>query len=409
MELKNLLKYVIIIVPITIIITFFTTKFNWFGIYFTAALIFKVLISFGLTCVFMQLFKSKIKSWCIFLLIVLGTAAGYFLAIDLAYHKTIHIILFFLYLLIGTLFGWGASVVQNRFIRVSFWFIGIFYMQIFIMNEPDLEIIDWLMYIPAFILGIWACKRFGYEKKLQLLPLLLWVLNEVFVFSVLLISIISIDEMSFKDISITAIVYQIVTFWALWLVYCCGFWFIKTQKIFIKILLPIFVVLLALILLNQVRTLLLQRFVHNTWTGEISKPAKLSEIEFFTDSTLNKVTIQDLQKEVYVLDFYNNNCGNCFEQMPKFQTLAEKYKENTDIGFYAVNVFRDTINIAQAQRFLEKQNINVPLLFICEKDEKYVQNFGYKLFPQYNIVKNDTIIFDGYFEILDFFERKYLK
>jgi len=51
----------------------------------------------------------------------------------------------------------------------------------------------------------------------------------------------------------------------------------------------------------------------------------------------------------------------------------------------------------------------VPLLFICEKDEKYIQHFGYKLFPQYNIIKNDTIIFDGYFEILYFFERKYLK
>jgi hypothetical protein len=30
-------------------------------------------------------------------------------------------------------------------------------------------------------------------------------------------------------------------------------------------------------------------------------------------------------------------------------------------------------------------------------------------FPQYNIVQNDTIIFNGFFDILDIFERKYLK
>jgi len=407
MQNKNLLKSFLIIVPITIIITFLANKFNWFGIYyFTATLVFKVLITFGLTCVFMQLFKNKIKSWYIFMYIVLGTALGFFSSYFPFTIKLLYILFYFSFLVIAVLFGWGASVIKNRFIRVSFWFIGIFYMQVHIMNEYELELIDWFMYIPAFVLGIWTCKKYGYEKKLLLLPLLLFVLNAIFQFSVLILTIPT-DDFGFAKYAIT---FQMLTFLLLWFAYCCGFWFINTKKISIKIFLPIVVVLLALFLLkSQVRTLLLQRFTNETWTGEVSKPAKLSEIEFFTDSTLNKVTIEDLQKEVYVLDFYNNNCGNCFREMPKFQKLAEKYKEKSNIGFYAVNVFRDTINIAQAQKILEKQNIDIPLLFISEKNEKYIQAFGYNLFPQYNIVKNDTIIFDGYFEILDFFERKYLK
>ena len=311
-------------------------------------------------------------------------------------------------MLITVLFGWGASVAKNRFIRVSFWFIGIYYMQIFIMNEPDLQIIDWLMYIPAFILGIWACKKYGYEKKLLLLPLLLFVLNFIFEFSVIFL----LDGFSAFDDAFAkyAITFQILTFLSLCFAYCCGFWFVKTEKLFVKILLPVIVVLLALFMLkSQIRTLIHQKFENNTWTGETLKPAKLSELEFFTDSTLNKVTIQDLQKDIYVLDFYSKNCGVCFMQMPKFQQLAEKYKENTEIGFYAVNVLADTTDIAQSQRFLERKNISIPLLFISAKDEKYLQNFAYDSFPQYNIVKNDTIIFDGYLEILDFFERKYLK
>jgi len=406
MTIKIFFKHLLIIVPITIIITFLATKFNWFSTDFSVALIFKVLTIFALTCVFMNLFKDKIKSSLIFLFIVLGTVAGYFLTLDLLHYKTVHIVLFLSYLLIAILFGWGANVVKNRFIRVSFWFIGIFYIQLSIMNESDLKSIDWLMYIPAFVLGIWTCKKYDYEKKLLFLPLLLFFLNFIFEFS--LIFLIE-GSFSLDKFAIYVFSFQMLTFLSLWLAYCCGFWFIKSKKMFVKILLPIFVILLALFLLNQVRSLLLQRFENNTWTGEVSKPAKLSEIEFFTDSTLNKVTINDLNKKIYVLGFSNPGCGHCFRQMPKFQQLMEKYEKNTEIGFYTIYVYNNITDIAWFQRYTEKNNITIPHLFINIKDSVYRQTFGYNSFPQYNIVKNDTIIFDGYFEILDFFERKYLK
>jgi len=411
MNKKNLLKAFLIIVPITIIITFFANKFNWFGVYyFTTAFSFTVLIIFGLTCIFMQLFKSKIKPCYIFLFIILGTALGFFSSYFPFKTKLLYIFFYFSFLLIAILFGWGANVIKNRFIRVSFWFIGIFYMQIYIMNEYELELIEWLMYIPAFILGIWACKKYGYEKKLLLLPLLLWFLNAVFQFSVIVISIISDKEASVEDIAIGHVLYQIVTSWALWLVYCCGFWFIKTKKLFIKILLPVVVIALALFLFNFVRIELLQKFENKSWTGEISKPAQLSDLEFFTDSTLtNKVTVNDLNKRIYVLDFSNPGCGNCFRQMPKFQKIAEKYKKHTDIGFYTIYVFNDTADIAWFQQYTEKHNITTPHLFINAKDSIYNQTFNYHRFPQYNIVKNDTIIFDGYLKILGFFKQKYLK
>jgi len=269
MTIKTFFKHLLIIVPITIIITFLATKFNWFSAYFTVALIFKVLTTFALTCVFMNLFKNKIKSSFIFLFIVLGTVAGYFLALDLVHHRTIHIVLFLSYLLIAILFGWGASVAKNRFIRVSFWFIGIFYIQLFIMNESDLKSIDWLMYIPAFVLGIWTCKKYDYEKKLLFLPLLLFFLN--FIFELSLVFLVN-GSFSLESFSICALSFQMLTFLSLWLAYCCGIWFIKCKKMFVKILLPIFVILLALFLLNQVRSVLLQRFENNTWTGEVSKP-----------------------------------------------------------------------------------------------------------------------------------------
>ena len=411
MQNKNLLKHFLIIVSTTIIFTFLANKYICFGACFTPTLTLMVLIVFGLTCTFMHLFKEKIKSFYIFLFVVIGIILALALLwLFLPYYsKKFALIFVFSMLLIGVLFGYGISAIKNKFVKTSFWFIGIFYMQVCIMNESDLEIIDWIMYIPAFILGIWACKKYSYAKKLLFLPLLLWVLNAIFVILVWGTTII-LNAQSFEDISFGLVVYQVVTFFALWLAYCCGFWFVKAKKIFVKILLAILVVLFALFILKSpLRILITQRFANNSWTGEVSKPAKLSEIEFFTDSTLNKITVQDLQKELYVLDFYNKHCGNCFAQMPKFQQFAEKYKEKTEISFYAVNVFADTTDIAEVQRYLEKRNIDIPMLFISKDDEKYIQAFNYQLFPQYNIVKNDTIIFDGYFEILDFFESKYLK
>ena len=412
MNRKNLLKAFCIITPITFTVTFLLLRFGkWIDYLGLNSLMCEVIITFSLAYVLINYFKRQIKLPLIFLLIFCGILlSNIYLYFTTNWQGHIDIILYSLFIYtIPLLFAWGFCAVKNKYLKVGLGLAGLCYIHLFISNQYAFELIEWVMYIIVFVYGIRICKKYESENnKMIYYSLLALAIFEIFAWIATILENI-LGGLHWYDLSVYAFVSNLLEILSLWFAYCLGFWFVKSKKLFIKILLPVVVILLALFLLKFVRYEIAQKFEKETWTGEIFKPAKLSEIEFFTDSTLNKVTIKDLQKEIYVLDFYNNNCGVCFREMPKFQTLAEKYKENTDIGFYAVNVFRDTINIAQAQRFLEKQNINLPLLFICEKDEKYVQNFGYKLFPQYNIVKNDTIIFDGYFEILDFFERKYLK
>ena len=421
MERKNLLKAFGIIVPLTIGYTFLVLVYiqKWWMFNVGGDGLGTIVIAFfPLAYLFMRLFKEKIKSYHIFLLIFCGIILGITLSsIFMSFTtKSIHArsIEFFiagaicdlLVLLLPSLFAWGFCAIKNKYIKVGFALMGLCYIHFFVSGQT--VFFEWVMYIVILIYGIRICKKYGFEKKMIFYPLLTLIFFYIFVF-ILEMFMYILDGGKWFDAVDTSLLFTFITFLSLWFAYCCGFWFVKTKKIFIKILLPVTVVLLALFLYRFLDIELSQKFSRNSWTGEISKPAKLSEIEFFTDSTLNKITVQDLQKELYVLDFFSNSCGVCFEQMPKFQQLAEKYKEKTEIGFYAVNVFADTTEIAQMQRFLEKKNISLPLLFINKKDEKYIQAFGYNRFPQYNIIKNDTIIFDGYFEILDFFEHKYLK
>jgi thiol-disulfide isomerase/thioredoxin len=154
----------------------------------------------------------------------------------------------------------------------------------------------------------------------------------------------------------------------------------------------------------------MNKVYNGTWTGEVSKPAKLSELEFYTDSRMDKtIKIADLDKKLYVLDFSNPGCGYCFKQMPDFQKLMNKYKNNSEIGFYTIFVYDEPYDITWFEEYAEKHKLTTPHLFINDNDSLYVKNFGYNAFPQYKIVRNDTIIFDGYLEILDMFEGKYLK
>ncbi|MDR1545015.1 MAG: hypothetical protein LBS50_11560 [Prevotellaceae bacterium] len=55
---------------------------------------------------------------------------------------------------------------------------------------------------------------------------------------------------------------------------------------------PVLLFLLSLFLIKIVSVEVWQRTYSGTWIGEISTPAKLSELKFYTDSTMNnKVTI----------------------------------------------------------------------------------------------------------------------
>ncbi|MDR0830542.1 MAG: thioredoxin family protein [Prevotellaceae bacterium] len=329
----------------------------------------------------------------------------------------IEIVYYFLILIVPTIFAWGFSAIKNKYVKTGFALIGLYYIHIFIMNQDAFELIEWIMYIVIFVFGVRTCKKYGYEKKIIFYSLLALVCFEIFVLvwsasETILDNVLSEGNHSILEIFNTAIIFQTITFLSLWFAYYCGFWFVKTKKLFVKIILPIVIILLALFLLKFVRIEIEQRFNENkgTWTGEVVKPAKFSNLEFYTDSTLQvKININDLNKKIYVLDFSNPGCGNCFRQMPKFQQLMEKYKDNSEIGFYTIYVYNDTTDIAWFERYTAKHNITIPHLFIDIKDSAYIQAFDYHAFPQYNIIKNDTIIFDGYLEILDFFEHKYLK
>jgi thiol-disulfide isomerase/thioredoxin len=66
--------------------------------------------------------------------------------------------------------------------------------------------------------------------------------------------------------------------------------------------------------------------------------------------------------KITVLDFWASWCGPCRLEFPYIQQLYEKYKDNTDIKFVAINSGSgDTFDKAQA--FMNSQSYSIPIAF----------------------------------------------
>jgi thiol-disulfide isomerase/thioredoxin len=294
-----------------------------------------------------------------------------------------------------------TSLLKNKNINIR---IGAVFMVFFVMygaltSTFQYELTQIMLYSIPFLSGIFIGKRYYSQNR-----------NTIFapLFSLILVLMAFILCFWGADFAACMAIFRF--FIVSWLIYTLGIWFFNSKQILTRVFVLILAIALCLSFVMFAEKIFSQKFANGTWTGEVSVPAELSELEFFTDSTLQtKINISDLGKKVYVLDFSNPGCGICFRQMPDFQKLMEKYQDNSEIGFYTIYVYNDTSDIAWFERYTEKRNITIPHLFIDRKDSIYVQVFDYRAFPQYNIIKNNTIIFDGYLNVLKFFHKKYLK
>ena len=63
---------------------------------------------------------------------------------------------------------------------------------------------------------------------------------------------------------------------------------------------------------------------------------KQPQIALF-DSNLNEITLNEKDK-IYVLDFWSTSCGVCIKKFPDFEKTVLKYKNNSNLVFYSVNI-----------------------------------------------------------------------
>ena len=145
-----------------------------------------------------------------------------------------------------------------------------------------------------------------------------------------------------------------------------------------------------------------------TFTGQTNVPLKSDEVflEKYVDGKLTKaINLKDNNK-TYVIDFWNNNCGVCFQKFPLFDKLQQKYIVRNDLVFIAVNVYKEVDDIVDGNTLFKSQGHHFETYYIRKED---VTDFEIKGFPTTVVVNNNTITFKGTVETLDLLASFILK
>ncbi|MEO7718595.1 MAG: TlpA disulfide reductase family protein [Capsulimonas sp.] len=107
-------------------------------------------------------------------------------------------------------------------------------------------------------------------------------------------------------------------------------------------------------------------------TGELIPAAHAKAAPNFTLPEMATGRMVDLQtearKQPIVFSFWATWCGPCREELPKLQTLSEKYRGR--VQFYGVN---SDDSLPDAKKFLAKNNLTFPMLL----DDQHAAHNGY--------------------------------
>lgn len=115
------------------------------------------------------------------------------------------------------------------------------------------------------------------------------------------------------------------------------------------------------------------------------------------DANGKYVNIGDLKGKVVVLDFWFTRCGVCFREFPQVQDLYNKYKNNPNFVFYAVNDPIHSDTIGQAVNTIREFNYSFPVLLPADKG--LAVSLGIISYPTVMVIDRDNkILFEGELE-----------
>ncbi|MTI40892.1 TlpA family protein disulfide reductase [Fulvivirga lutimaris] len=155
--------------------------------------------------------------------------------------------------------------------------------------------------------------------------------------------------------------------------------------------LPMFLSIIPLTL-----TIGLAGIIHSKiYFGSVDGQLKGIEAPVFNvlDKSDNVINNDFIKNKIVVMDFWFVSCPTCWVKFPELQRIHEKYSENDQVVFYAVN--RPMYNDGPDQLFtaIEKKNYTFP---VVRGSEELMNDFGIAYYPTTIIIDaNGNIIFKG--------------
>lgn len=136
----------------------------------------------------------------------------------------------------------------------------------------------------------------------------------------------------------------------------------------------------------------MQRVNFETYTGRLQEPIPLIDFQVYALNNDKVFDFASSKEKIWVIDCWTSTCGACFELFPKFEKLANEYKEYDNIEFIALNSIYKGEKPEQNYQLIEERNLKFNVGFI---DFETAKINGIKVYPTYLIVKNNQIVYLG--------------
>lgn len=161
----------------------------------------------------------------------------------------------------------------------------------------------------------------------------------------------------------------------------------RKNTIFLKVFYPI-----LLILIGIYGFVNFWFFLENFNARKIKNSPKM---DFFHNN--DQIRLDTIFNKVIVLDYWTTGCGVCFQKFPDYEKLYLKYKNNSKVLFYSVNIPTKKDTIGFAKKMIEKYNYNFPVLYSAS--DTIPKQLGFNRYPHMVILKNREVRFNGYLNL----------